>query len=358
MVMRHLGLKAGWSTNQGVPTKRFGFVGTDLGYLFEGGKGQWVGSIFGDTFDKAHPKAKFSGNDGWRSPVILRTSNRDFTSRGVVWDNAVGGARAKQVWDYRRIGENASPAANTFDASTIIPNDVIQLPNGYYMGNGFRAKAWGSWANQEMCRTHGVAWYWSNQKDAEDWQVCRHAGNLGKLYEWPNRGWEFFFQNTSMIMMPGDPYVYVFGTPEGRYYGPGAGIYLRRAPWDKLTDDRAWQFWAFLDGKWQWQNRIAPSPILKPRGGSIGEIDAKVIEGKVVLAYVDGKFDAVARVADRPDAPWSAPKVLVSRSFIVNMYAPSIHPWSTLRNAYINLSEWNVPKNTVYGVHGFSGSLV
>lgn len=372
MVMVPLGLKAGWGGVSSVitrPTEKFGFLGTDLGYFFEGGKGAWVGSIFGDTVDATDPDT--AKGRGWRSPVILRTSNKNFTVRGPVWDNAVGGARAKEVWPYRRIG-TANPGANTFDCFSIIPNDVIQLPNGYYMGNGFRVRDWNAGGDQMMCHTHGVAWFWSNQKDAEDWQPCRHTSNLGKLYGWANSGWEHFFQNTSMVMMPGDPHLYVFGTPEGRKLGPTAGIYLRRVHWERITDDRAWQFWAFLDGKWQWQNRIAPARILKPEGGAfIGEIDAKVIDGKVVLAYVDGALGAVSRIADRPDATWTNPNILVPLSVVPTMYAPSIHPWSTMKRAYINLSSWTkmdnplhkVDKNAPasisanYGVYGFSGSL-
>lgn len=367
MVMIPTGLSAGWGGALNIPgadpTGRFGFKGTDLGFFFEGGKqfgkngrGQWVGAIFGDTFDTKSPD---HGNQGWRSPIILRTSSFHGAGfGGPKWDNAVGGARAKQAWTYRHIGTDA-PGGNTFDAFTIIPNDIIQLPNGIYMGNGFRVKDWHADISkgQHMCHTYGNAWFWSNEPHAENWDVCRHANNLGKLYEWPNTGWEVFFQNTSMVMVPGDEHVYVFGTPEGRKSGKGAGIYLRRAHWTSLTDDRTWQFWAFVDGRWQWQNRVPPTPILrKDTAWPVGEIDVQVIEGKVVLSYVS-ELGAVCRIADRPDGVFSREYLMVPHAMLPAMYAPSLHPWSTLNNAFLHLSSWPPKVKTNYGVYGFRGPL-
>ncbi|MHA4750863.1 hypothetical protein ACX0FG_16295, partial [Enterococcus faecium] len=79
------------------------------------------------------------------------------------------------------------------DAFTIIPNDVIQLPDGNYLGNGFRVKRWGQGGVQRMCWTLSAAWFWSNEPHAEVWDVCRHENNLGTLYEWVNRGRDHYF---------------------------------------------------------------------------------------------------------------------------------------------------------------------
>ncbi|MPV52844.1 DUF4185 domain-containing protein [Corynebacterium sp. zg331] len=372
MVMVPTGLSAGWDTLTGnviKPTARFGFLGTDLGYFFTGGKGQWVGAIFGDTFDATDPDS--AKGRGWRSPVILRTSSfNGLGLGGPKWDNAVGGGRAKEVWPYRRIG-NGAPRPGSFDAFTIIPNDVIQLPNGIYMGNGFRVRQWVTSGDQDMCTTYGNAWFWSNEQHAENWQECRHANNLGRLYQWENSGWERFFQNTSMVMVPGDEHVYVFGTPEGRKKGREAGIYLRRAHWTRLTDDKAWEFWAHTGGRWQWQIHVPPTPIITPKAGwPIGEIDAQVIGGKVVLSYVS-PLGAVCQIADRPDTLWSREYLMVPHTLLPSMYAPSLHPKSTLSNAFLHLSSWphapnpahkadpsqSVSISSGYGVYGFRGPL-
>lgn len=379
MVMVPTGLSAGWgglTSNIVKPTERFGFVGTDLGYFFTGGKGQWTGAIFGDTFDATDPDS--AKGRGWRSPVILRTSSFNGVGLGgPKWDNAVGGKRAKQAWPYEH--RDGSVNGRSFDAFTIIPNDVIQLPNGYYMGNGFRVKQWVNADNavraaaeaQGMCWTLSNAWYWSSEPHAENWEPCRHTGNLGRLYEWPNTGRDAFFQNTSMVMVPGDEHVYVFGTPEGRKGGSMSGVYLRRAHWTRLTDDKAWEFWTFRDGTWQWRKDSHPTKLFElPGQVAIGEIDVQIIDGKVALSYVS-ITGAVVRFADRPDARWSREYLMVPHNLLPSMYAPSLHPKSTMTNAFLHLSSWSkvpnpahaVDKNqpvTIsgnYGVYGFRGPL-
>lgn len=327
------------------PTQRFGIGGTDLGFLFEGGKSVnggkalWVGGVFGDTFTGGTP-----GQGDWRSPVGLRSSNRDVTTRGIVWDNAIHGINyANQMWPYRHVGESGTVNGRNFDAFTIIPNDVIQLPDGNYLGNGFRVKRWGQGGVQRMCWTLSAAWFWSNEPHAEVWDVCRHENNLGTLYEWVNRGRDHYFQNNTMVMLPGDENVYVFGTPEGRKRGPDSGIYLRRANWRHLCNDASWEFWGWTGTRWEWGRHINPTPILLPDTpeGAIGEINAQYIHGKVVLTYCDEKRGVIVRLADRPDALWTKSREIVTRLQEPSMYAPSIHPWSpSLEDAYLHLSSW------------------
>lgn len=102
----------------------------------------------------------------------------------------------------------------------------------------------------------------------------------------------------------------------------------------------------------------------------IGEIDAQVIQGKVVLSYVS-VLGAVCQIADRPDAKWSREYLMVPHNLLPAMYAPSLHPWSTLNNAFLHLSSWNKVPNPAhregsdvpvtisanYGVYGFRGPL-
>lgn len=327
------------NTTTGSPTAKFGFKGTDLGYFVPTRHG-YVLSLFGDTFNGDTPD---NNGGGWRSPVVLRTSNRDL-DHGLKWDNAVGGSRAKQIVNYKHIGAAGTVNGTNFDCFTIIPNDVIHLPDGNYLGNGFRVKRWGNDATQHMAWTLSNAWFWSADKHAESWDVCRHAKDLGRVYEWENKGRDAMFQNSTMVMMDPDgkkdPYVYVFGTPEGRKVD--GGIYLRRAPWQHLCDDSAWEFWRW-DGKaWGWSKSGNPTAILRPtvKGSAIGEVNAQVIDGVVVLAYLDGPLGAVTRTAVRPDSVWTNPQVHATMLTAPNLYAPSVHPYSTLDKPYMHLSQW------------------
>lgn len=370
----------------GRPTDKFDVHGTDLGFFFEGNKkaapaGQtslWVGALFGDTFNKADPlSANPAGGLKWRSPVMGRTSNRDFLDNGVKWDNFAGagnnGGTAKEIYPYRHVGRNGKFQSGNFDAFTIIPNDAIQVPDGRYFGMGFRVRDWDHDAGQNMCHTISNAWFWSDEPNAETWQVGRFAKNMGTLYEWgSSENRNAYFQNASFLMMPNDNHLYVFGSREGRKIGTGAqadGVYLRRAHYDQCFAHDTWEYWGFSGGKWQWGKNIQPTPVLRPLtpGGWIGELNVQYIGGKVVLMYSDMVAGAVALTADSPDGVWSDPVVTVSRAQEPSQYAPSPHPWNTdLTDAYLHISSWKQIPNPLagksisldYGTYGYRASLV
>ena len=55
-----------------------------------------------------------------------------------------------------------------------------------------------------------------------------------------------------------------------------------------------------------------------------------------------GNNDVVARTAPSPQGPWSPEQPLVSAfSMPGGIYAPMIHPWSSGRDLYFNLSLWS-----------------
>lgn len=234
----------------GTPTARFHVRGTDLGFLFEGDRpgapagrsSVWVGGVFGDTFDKTDPHAPGTpATDDWRSPVLGRSSNTDFLDHGIRWDNFAGapnsGGRAKAVWPYRHVGSAGRLNSGTADSFTVIPNDIIQVPDGRYFGTGFRVKDWEPGVGQTMCHTISNVWFWSDEPNADAWQLGRYRDDLSRVYEWGSRDIRGrYFQNASFLMLPGDDRLYVFGSREGRTTGTGArsdGVYLRRAHYDR-----------------------------------------------------------------------------------------------------------------------------
>lgn len=353
------------------PTDRFAVRGTDLGYLFTGGGGAWVGGVFGDTFDKPDPRgATPPGGDRWRSPVLGRSTTRDMTDRGIVWDSFAGAgdgaennggpdagatAVAREIFPYRRVGDRGRLHSGTVDCFTLIPNDIVELPDGTYLGCGFRVRDWGQDATQGMCHTVSNAWFRSTDPDAGTWRVAEVDGRPGVPFEWGvEEPYGRYFQNASLLLLPGDDHLHVLGSREGRKLGHGDeadGVYLRRARWDRCLDPRAWEYYGVggglfsggRDGRPRWGRRVRPVPVVTPltQGGHIGELDVQYVAGTVVLTYVDVVAGAVALTAQRPEGPWSAPTVLVSREQSPALYAPSVHPWTTdLRDAYLHLSSW------------------
>lgn len=325
------------NTTTGDATARFGFRGTDLGFFAPTNHGYCM-SVFGDTFDNPMP-----GGPGWRSPVILRQSNKDL-DKGLKWDNAVGGSRAKQAVNYTH---HSADTANTtpYAPFTIIPNDIVHLPDGTFLMSTFVVRSWNR-SGRYSWVTWGNKFFKSTDKHGEDWVPATFADLGGRPMQFdnkPDQGWRFF-QNASLILHP-DGYLYMFGTESGR--ADGGGIYLARVKWQDYNRLFKWEFWGWAGDKWRWGTDL-PSPILKPTlpNKPIGEINAQLIDGVVVLAYVDSSMGAVTRTATHPAAVWTDPQLHATQITTPALYAPSVHPYSTLDKPYTHISQWT---KTFYG---------
>jgi hypothetical protein len=124
--------------------------------------------------------------------------------------------------------------------------------------------------------------------------------------------------------------VFVFGYIER---GRGVGkkqLVVARVPVDKLTDLAAWRF-RTADG---WSAGAAESSPLA--GGLATEFSVSPLaDGRLVLIYSDGGLGdtIVARFADAPEGPWSAPRPIYSapdstRDKGLFCYAAIAHPWA------------------------------
>jgi hypothetical protein len=168
---------------------------------------------------------------------------------------------------------------------------------------------------------------------------------------WNDGGLKFArFQNQSMIIWPGERWVYIYGTREGRQTAD-SGIYLMRVDWEQMWRPSAYQFWGIENGTWGWSNGRTPTAILTVSGWA-GEINAQVIGGRVVLAYIENN-NAVTTTAPYPTGLWTNRKVQVTGAQQPYLYAPNIHPFSTLSDAQMSLSQW-IP-NGFYGVKQWGG---
>lgn len=328
----------------GDATAKWHVRGTDLGYLTKTNHGYVLGT-FGDTFSSPMP------GQGWRSPVILRTHNTDLDCAGIKWDNAVGGGQAKEVLAYTHATE--SEAMNDKNkVRTIIPNDVIHLPDGTYLMHAHRVRSWNRHGRHSWL-TWSSQFFMSTQRDAETWTEAKAPG--GGPVTMPNTGdtWSRF-QNGTMVL-EGD-WLYLFGTESGRT--TDGGVYLARVKWQNWADLSKWSFWSWSGSTWSW-GQTPPSSILAPMvpGGAIGEVNARWIEGTLVMAYCD--YDAadrgvvVTRRAEHPAGAWTQAREHLGASEFPNLYAPAIHPYSTLDDLYLHVSQWTADR---YGVTLFRSS--
>ena len=163
----------------------------------------------------------------------------------------------------------------------------------------------------------------------------RVLGRLPRNHPHAGGGNEKFQMGAFLKPGPGDPYLYSFGTPNGR----GGSAYVSRVPPNLVPDLTKYEYWD--GGNWVPGNPGAAVPVIP---GPVGEMSAQYntyLEQYVAL-YCNGPNDVVMRTAPAPQGPWGPEQVLVtSNEMPGGIYAPFLHPWSTGKELYYNLSLWS-----------------
>lgn len=290
--------------------KTWNVCGTDLGIPYKSLDGS-VSYIFGDTFSTRNPEDA-PGNNGWRSPVILRTGANAASSQSMFTSAAgvAGSGFAPGVLGAKPAGE-----------FTAIPNDGISIPElGIEVLSYQSIRSW-------------------NQVGDESWQtnysglaVSKDGGNSFTRSgpSWMNdANNNNSFQMTSM--QRDGAYVYMISVPAGRQSG---SMVLQRVLATQILNKSAYQCWS---GSTSWGNTCRAL-----MNGRFGEPSLrKLTDGTWVMAYLDTARGAiVTRTAKAPQGAWSSAKTRLTGAQLPNLYGGFIDPYSTKSNLRMSVSTW------------------
>jgi D-arabinan endo alpha-(1,5)-arabinofuranosidase len=315
----------GWVTGPNSPNntlQRFAVSGTDLGIMWDNGSGQLL-MAFGDTSGYCS-----APGHQWRYNVLMRSSDRSLTdtikvSNSPLWAQGI----SKQV-------VNSTKWAP--DETGIIPTAGISVGGKQYL-NYMSIRSWdanGAWTTNysaiAVSPDNGDRWgvYPGSVRTPREGAIpgARHAA-----------GNENFQQGAFLKPGPGDPYIYSFGTPSGR---SGSAFVSRVAP-ASIPDPTRYEYWNSDRGAWVPGDPGAATPVIP---GPVGEMSAQynTYLRQYLAMYCNGANDVVFSTAPAPQGPWTPGQVIVpSGQFPGGIYAPFMHPWSTGKEIYFNLSEWN-----------------
>jgi len=336
-------------------TSRFGLEGTDLGIPFIIPNGSCM-YLFGDTFDGMDP-----GSAGWRAPVGLRSqtgiTNGTRLVDGIVWDNAAGGARAKELTEnYHQTNICVGPNGQyCFSEYTVIPSGAITIGNRSYMFTS-SVHDWSSPGGLWMTNFCFVSV--CDDPYGETW---RRTDTF-----WPNNGKDDLHQQITLDK-GGDGWVYAVGSSFSRDID---GMLLMRVRETDILTPSLWQEWGWRqeDG-WKWRAPNQGTPFVTD---SCGETSLRLIQGTWILSYFEPKrYAIVTRRTDNIEGLWSEPKVQVAggswgpgdggRGYppgtVAQLYGGYIHPASTLNNLTIIVSQWRNPGGWPYRAMQFIGSV-
>ena len=150
-------------------------------------------------------------------------------------------------------------------------------------------------------------------------------------------GNENFQQGAFLRPGPGDPYLYSFGTPTGR----GGPAYVARVPQGLVPDLTKYEYWnSYREsmGPKQSGGRDAGDP--RPGGRNVGPIQhlSQAIPGALLQRCQRRRGKDCAGSARTVESRANAREVSGNPGGI---YAPYLHPWSTGKELYFNLSLWS-----------------
>ena len=311
------------STNKTI--EKYSITGTDLGIMWDNGSSanHQVLMAFGDTYGYCSTPQK-----QWRYNVLMRSQDTSLTdsvaaSSAPSWRPGL----AKQI-------------INSIDWAPvekgIIPTAGISVGGNQYV-NFMSIKNWdadGRWSTNFS----GIA---VSPDNGEHWGVypssvrAASPDAVGQVGYVP--GNENFQMGAFMKPGPGDNYLYSFGTPPGR----GGSAYVARVLPAQVPDASAYEYWNTDNNAWVRGNPAAASVIIP---GPLGEMSAQynTYLKQYVALYCNGLNDVVMRTAPAPQGPWGPEAMLVNHSeFPGGIYAPFLHPWSTGKVLYYNLSLWS-----------------
>jgi Domain of unknown function (DUF4185) len=108
-----------------------------------------------------------------------------------------------------------------------------------------------------------------------------------------------------------------------------------------VPDLTKYQYWNSDQNAWVPNNPGAATPVIP---GPVGEMSVQynTYLKQFLTLYGKDNGDVVSRTAPTPQGPWGPEQLLVASDQIPGgIYAPYLHPWSTGKDLYFNLSLWS-----------------
>jgi hypothetical protein len=327
----------GWVTGPDSPNetiKRFAITGTDLGIMWDNGDpgAHQVLMAFGDSYGYCSVRGQ-----QWRYNMLFRTqdgalSNTISVPNGVV-NNQYSGSPLWAPGVSKQIINSTKWAPSE---TGIIPTAGIAAGRNQYL-NFMSIKSWdanGAW-------TTNFSAIAVSPDNGEHWGVYPDSVRAARPDAIPGGryvpGNENFQQGAFLKPGPADPYIYSFGTPSGR----SGSAYIARVLPGYVPDLRRYEYWNSGSNSWVPGDPGAATVVIP---GPVAEMSAQfnTYLKQYLVLYTNGANDVVARTAPAPQGPWSPEQVLVpSMQFPGGIYGPFLHPWSTGRELYYNLSLWS-----------------
>jgi hypothetical protein len=294
-----------WVTGAQSPNKtdkKWDIQGTDLGVMFQYNNEIMI--AFGDTYGCC--KVTNGVGDHWRSNTIGWSSDRNLDDGmsidGVVTDE-IGHARSV-----------LQPQSGDL---TVIPTAGITINGRIYL----HYMAVRSWDQPGQWTINRSGWAYEDSPSGP-WQQPADAV------------WQGNSRFGQAALVDHDGYVYIFGTPSGRF----GNVSLARVPRDQVLQFGDYQYW---DGG-QWNiDPTSTADVVKAPVGEISVAWNDYLQSWIMLYLKEDAHAIVIRTAPDLTGPWSDPTPVANAANYPALYGAYLHPWGESGDTiYFNMSQF------------------
>lgn len=270
---------------------RWNIYGADLGFSFEYDGN--IRMVFGDTWGRDGVE----GSD-WRSNTMV-TVEPDPQYGYVVTDAVTdGNGEAKEL---------LSSLKQAKKEYTVMPTGAIAVDDRIYL-HYLSVNDWNS------------DWSWDYKEPVPNYSGFAYSDDGGQTWVKDEEAkWMGDSAFAQVAMVKHDDYVYVFGTPAGRF-GP---LKLFRVSGEQLLEPEEYEYWTG-DGWDHDPNRAAevvPAPV-----GELSVRWSPYHERWLMMYKNEENHTIVLRTAEQLEGPWDNERVVVTAEQYPMLYAPFMLP--------------------------------
>jgi hypothetical protein len=272
--------------------ERWNIAGADLGFSFEGNDNTYM--VFGDTWGRG-------GTEGpdWRSNTMVIVEPD--ATHGFIVTDAVSDENSEAIELLPSL-KQAKQEYTVIPTAGIVIDDRMYL---HYLSVNDWDKHW--WGYKEPI-PNGSGFAYSDDQ-GQTW-------TKSETVTWPG---DSPFAQAAMVQL-GD-YVYVFGTPAGRF----GAAQLLRVESDHLLDPDDYEYWT-ADG-WDSDATLASEVVPAP----VGELSVRwsPYHQRWFMMYTNEITHAsVLRTAEQLTGPWGPEEVVVTAAEYPTSYGPMMLPFT------------------------------
>nr|WP_285506894.1 DUF4185 domain-containing protein [Actinokineospora sp. NBRC 105648] len=278
---------------------KYGVHATDLGIMWDDETGRTF-VVFGDTYGQGwcgNGAGPSHGSD-WRCNFLAIAADRDLdTGLRIASVVARDDGHARQILD-------RDPRR---DEETVIPCAGVAIDGTHYL-HYMSVRAWGT-QGRWVTNYAGIA---VSTDGGATWEKPERS-------RWINRAeHDHPFQMGAFAL--GADYLYLLGTPNGRW----GGASLARVARDQVLDPHAYDYWT--GSGWYPRDPFRAVAVMQ---GPVAELSVvyNVHFGQWLAVHLDeARAAIVLRTAPELTGPWSEPRVLTSGAEFPGLYGGFLHP--------------------------------